>query len=228
MLGRALSEILAVVAPPACAACRDPLPRADALVCAACLRALPWVRGARCPRCALPPHRGGRCPAQDAAFGLSWAPLAYQGSGKALIGALKFGGALPVADLMAAQLAATAPPGLLRSGAWLVPVPAHPTRRRRRGFDQALVLATALGRRTGLPVAPCLRRHGPAVRQLGAGRAERRAPGRLVIEAVVPPPRRCILVDDVQTTGATLDACARALRAAGARHVVAVTYARTL
>jgi predicted amidophosphoribosyltransferase len=193
-----------------------------------CLRALEWMQGARCPRCALAPHRGGRCPARDAAFALSWAPFAYEGTAKALVGALKFAGALPVAGLMAAQLAANAPPGLLRPGVTLVPVPTHPARRRRRGFDQALVLAAALGTRTGLPVASCLRRRGAATRQLGADRDERRAAGRLVIEAIRPPPSRCVLVDDVHTTGATLDACARALRARGARHVVAVTYARAL
>ena len=228
VLARAFDEILAVIAPPACAACRAPLARADALVCAACLRALPWLRGPRCPRCALPPHRGRRCPAAAAAFSLAWAPVSYDGAAKALVGALKFGGALPVATLMAAQLAATAPPGLLRGGASLVPVPTHPARRRRRGFDQAGVLAAALARRTGLPLDECLARRGPAVRQLGASRDERRAAGRLGFEVHAAPPAHAVLVDDVHTTGATLDVCAHALRAAGTRHVVAITYARAL
>ena len=58
-----------------------PLPlRARGMVCGACLRRLPWLRGHRCPRCALPRHRAG-CPAAAAAFDRAWAPLAYEGAG---------------------------------------------------------------------------------------------------------------------------------------------------
>ena len=229
MLPRGVSEALALLAPPACAACRAALPGAGAIVCTDCRRGLPWQRGARCRRCGLGAHaRGARCPAAGAAFSTAWAPVAYDGPAKALVLALKFRGALPVADLMAAQIVATAPPGLLRPGVALVPVPLHPARRRRRGFDQSARLAAAVARRSGLELVPCLRRRGPAARQLGASRSERRDPGRLRIEAVAPAPELALLVDDVHTTGATFDACARALRAAGARDVGAVAYARTL
>ncbi len=230
MSRRALAELLALVAPPACATCREPLPRADDVLCGACLRALPWLRGPRCGRCGLPAHaaRRGRCPAAAAAFSRAWAPFAHEGAARSVVLALKYRGALPLADLMAAHVAATAPAGLLEPGCVLVPVPLHPFRRRRRGFNQAARLAGALGRRRGLEIAECLRRRGGAARQVGARRSERQAVGRLVFEAVAPPPSRVVLVDDVHTTGATLDACARALRLAGAREVAAVTYARAL
>ena len=111
MSQRALAELLAIVAPPACAACRAPLRAAPELLCGACLRALPWLRGWRCPRCGLPRHRRGGCPAVSSAFDRSWAPMAYDGAARSLVQALKFRGALPAARLMAAQIAATMPAG---------------------------------------------------------------------------------------------------------------------
>jgi ComF family protein len=222
----ALSELLALIVPPACAACRAPLADADRLVCAACVRELPWLRGVRCRRCGLPRHRHGGCPAARAAFDAAWAPLAYDGVARRLVGALKFAAALPLADLMAAHMAANLPAALRVADA-VVPVPAHPGRRRRRGFDPAAVLARALAGRLDLPLSACLRRGGGR-RQVGAGRAQRRDPSRLAVKLRAPPPPRVLLVDDVHTTGATLDACARALVAGGCESVVAVSYARTL
>jgi predicted amidophosphoribosyltransferase len=224
---RALAELLALLAPPSCTACRRPLADATGpLLCPACTRALPWLRGPGCPRCGLPRHRKGGCPAAGAAFALAWAPLAYDGVARDLVKALKFRGALPVARLMAAQLAAGLPPALRGVDA-VVPVPPHPGRRRRRGFDPAGALARALADRLELPLEPCLRRGGGR-RQVGAGGRARRDPARLAVRATAEPPQRVLLVDDVHTTGATLDACARALAAGGSRWIVAATYARTL
>jgi ComF family protein len=225
MTRRAVAELLAIVAPPACVACREPLGTPGELVCGACLRGLPWLRGWRCFRCGLPRHRASGCPALRAGFDRSWAPMAYDGTARALVQALKFRAALPVAELMAAQLAATLP-AELRTGA-VVPVPAQPARRRARGFDPAGLIAAALAERLELPLACALTRHDRAKRQTRAGRGVRRASGRIDIRARGAP-QRVLLVDDVHTTGATLDACARVLVLAGAAQVAAVTYARTL
>jgi predicted amidophosphoribosyltransferase len=226
MRSRVLAEILALVAPPVCVACRVALDDPGAVLCGSCRRALPWLQAPLCPRCALP-KPCSPCPAHRAAFNRAWAPLEHRGPARQLVNALKFGGALGVADLMAAQLAAGAPDWIGRTTA-LVPVPAHPTRRRARGFDQAVRLAKALSARTGLPLTEGLSRGGPAERQLGATRARRRTPGRIAIEVKGEVPLTATLVDDVHTTGATLDACARALRRGGAQDVMALTYSRTL
>jgi predicted amidophosphoribosyltransferase len=239
----ALSEVFALLAPPLCVACRAAVPRAEVLVCATCLRALPWLRGRLCPRCGLPTHGARGCPAVRLAFTRAWAPLGYQGVARDLVAALKFGGALPLAGLMAAHIAANLPADLRRRGPpvrdegsaaeerappAVVAVPAQPRRARRRGFDPAGALAAGLAARTALPRSAPLRRRDRAPRQVGLGRAQRRRGERIAVEAVAPAAARVLLVDDVHTTGTTLDVCARALLGAGAREVVAVTYARTL
>jgi predicted amidophosphoribosyltransferase len=221
-----LQRLLDLLVPPACLACRSPV-RAGESLCRACRAALAWLPATRCRRCGLPSPCGARCPAATAAFSASWAAVAYDGTGRALVHALKLRGLVAAADVMAAQIAAGVPPGML-AGAVLVPVPGHPRRRRRRGFDQAERIAVALGRRAGLPVARCLGRGGAAPPQAGAGRGQRllRVAGTIAVTGAAPG--RAVLVDDVHTTGATLDACARALRSAGTSAVVAVSYARTL
>ncbi len=103
------------------------------------------------------------------------------------------------------------------AGGVLVPVPGQPAGNRRRGFDHAHEIARELGRLAGLEVAGALRR-APVRAQVGLGRAERGANARASVSVQrteVPRGGRAILVDDVYTTGATLDACALALLGAG-------------
>jgi ComF family protein len=155
-----------------------------------------------------------------------WAPVAYEGPARELVKALKFHGATAVADAMAALIVAGAPEVIFGTSA-LVPVPLHPGRRRSRGFNQAEVLANAIARRTGLPVAPCLTRSGSNRTQVGRGRAARLLGPAGEIEVAQTTPAEAVLVDDVVTTGGTLAACAAALRAAGSKRVAAVAFART-
>jgi ComF family protein len=219
-----LADLLAPLAPALCAGCGARAGQAEPL-CVPCRSALTWL--------AAEPVR--------TATTRVWAPVAYEGPARALVRALKFGGAWAVAETMAAQIAANAPPGWLAneppscpdhpygglSRTVLVPVPLHPRRERRRGYDQASLLARALANRTGLEVSECLTRSGSSAAQVGRGRAERLAGPPGAIRAGGPVPERALLVDDVVTSGGTLAACAAALRAAGAREVAAVAYART-
>jgi len=205
-----LAGLLSLVAPPLCTACRGHAGRSVPL-CRACRAEL--------ARSAL----GRWAPAGPGAS--VWSAFRYEGPAAALVRALKFGGRVALADAMAAQIAANAPP-VLWDGV-LIPVPLHPARLRRRGFNQAALLARALAGRTGVPVGDCLARRGQDAPQMGRGRLARLRAATGQFEAVGPAPPRALLVDDVVTTGATLSACGRALKEAGCREIVAITYART-
>jgi predicted amidophosphoribosyltransferase len=147
-----------------------------------------------------------------------------------VVRALKFKGATRAAGAMAAQIAAGAPPGWLAQPAQLVPVPLHPARARKRGYNQAALLANALARRTDLPTNDCLARAGARGTQVGRDRAQRLAgiAGTVSLEPErVPPPAHAVLVDDVITTGATLREAQRALEVVGLAPRAAVTVAAT-
>jgi ComF family protein len=206
-----LARLLSVLSPPLCWSCAAPA-RAEQPLCGRCRLALRWLPG----------------DATDLGGVVAWCPVAYDGPARALVHALKFRGAEGVADAMAAQIAARAPAEQL-AGATLVPVPLHPARLGERGYNQAERLAKALAARCQLPLHDCLERRGHGGRQMGRGRGDRLEAlrGAVSLRAGAVAPRRALLVDDVVTTGATLAACAAALRAGGAERVCAVAYART-
>jgi predicted amidophosphoribosyltransferase len=110
----------------------------------------------------------------------------------------------------------------------VIAVPPAGAWRRARGFDPASLIAKELARRLDLPRIDALARAGRAPHQLGASRGARRAAGRVDVRVRRAVPEHVLLVDDVHTTGATLAACARALRGGGAMTVRALAYARTL
>jgi predicted amidophosphoribosyltransferase len=205
---KGLRLLTSLLVPPRCAACAAGCFE-SALLCRRCESALDGAS-----------PQGGSGPA---GLDVVWAATPHDGVARELVAALKFRRLLAVADLIAARIAA-APPELL-SGK-VIAVPAARSRLRRRGFDPAEEIASRLARLTGLPQSRCLRRRdGP--RQVGRSRATRLAcPPRVRATGRAPPV--ALLVDDVQTTGATLSACAQALRRAGAERVSAVTFARTL
>jgi len=204
-----LHAVAAGIVPPLCAACgRSCQPAAT--ICTRCSRRL----------AAAAPLVGHGPPGVDRA----WSSAPHEGVARDLVVALKLRRLLPVAGLMADRIHWLAPADLL-SGA-IVPVPAAPLRSLGRGFDPAGEIVAALAEQLDAPLHPCLARKGGG-RQVGKRRSERIGhPPR--IRARGDAPRSILLVDDVLTTGATLSACAKALRDAGAVRVVAITFARRL
>jgi predicted amidophosphoribosyltransferase len=230
MPGSLARGLLSLVVPPLCVACRDP-ELSGSPVCPDCRARLVRLPEPRCERCGAPvPRRVSacvECRGRALAFTSAWAPLAYDGVARLLVAALKSRGSLTAASFMAGEVACRAPGGLLTGT--LVPVPAHPARRLREGFNQAAAIAHEIARDRPLGVADVLRRAGPSRAQVGLERRARLANARgSVRSARRPPEGPLVLVDDVYTTGATLDACAHALLAAGGGPVAAVTFARAI
>ena len=151
-----------------------------------------------------------------------WAAFAYAGAGRELLARLKYRNQRSCVRWLASAMAGALPAGLcVDAVTW---APTSPRRRRSRGFDQAELLARALGREAGLPVVDLLRRID-AAGQTGRSRSQRRcAP---VFAARRPAPDAVLVVDDVITTGATLQAAAKSLVGAGAERVGAVVAGAT-
>jgi len=203
-------------------------------LCHSCLRSLPRIRPPFCPRCGRPQPSGILCPGcvswQAAIDGIR-SPFQFDGVIRQAIHQLKYRNlralAQPLAKLLNDYLLTSAVPGEV-----LVPVPLHQKRLRERGYNQSSLLTHELGKLIHLPVVDdCLirQRHAPA--QAGASTvAERRSnvAGAFACGDHRLRGKAVLLIDDVATSGATLDACAAALKVTGAASVWGVVLAREI
>jgi predicted amidophosphoribosyltransferase len=198
-------------------------------LCWDCLTRLRRLVPPLCSRCgaptAWPVERCRECAGRRLAFASARAAVAYAGPARPLLRAWKEHGLRRVAGLAAELVVAH----LERPAVDVIAyIPPDGARQLRRGDHPAERLARELGRRWCLETAPLLERTRSGTRQTGLARAERRANVRGAFAAAAKVPETVLLVDDVYTTGATAGAAATALRAAGARRVQVVTFARTV
>ena len=151
-----------------------------------------------------------------------WAAFAYTGPGRNLLARLKYRNQRSCVVWLASAMVQTLPTGLaVDAVTW---APTSRQRRRHRGFDQAELLARALGREANLPVVSLLKRVDAAGQ---TGRSRNQRYGSPIFASRRPSPPAVLVVDDVVTTGATLQASARSLFRAGAREVEAVVAGAT-
>jgi ComF family protein len=237
---RSAVRALNLIFPPLCVSCRMRVGEAHAL-CAACWNAISFIEGPLCSGCGSPfevdPGSDtlcGACLARPHDFRQARSLFRYDDASRPLILAFKHGDRLDHAPAFARWLERTGRP-LFADAELLVPVPLHRWRLWKRRYNQAAVIAEGLAKITGLPHDPLVlekRRSTKSQGEMPSAKARRRN----VLNAFRVPPERAvrvrgrniILVDDVFTTGATLNACARALKRAGAARVDALTLARVV
>jgi predicted amidophosphoribosyltransferase len=217
-----VGPLLDLFVPQRCAACG----RGEHIVCPACSAALVFLRAPLCARCgaptAWPVERCAECAGRRLAFTTARAAVAYEGVGRALVGAWKERGIRPLGPLFADLIAETVARPPVDALAF---VPAERDRSLWRGQNSAEALAVALAARWKLPLIATLTRTRTAQRQTRLPRRARRANVQGVFWATGAPPA-VTLIDDVYTTGATVSAAATALRRAAARRIHVVTFAR--
>lgn len=235
---RAARLALDLVLPPLCLVCRKPVGEPGAL-CAGCWAAIRFIGPPFCQRCGLPfEHEQAmavcaECLARPPQFARARAVMRYDEASKPLILRFKNADRVHAAPALARWIA-RAGADVLAGAELIVPVPLHWRRLFRRRYNQSALLALALARHTGIACLPdALRRIRPTPSQGGLSARERRLNVRGAF--VVPRRRRAavagkrvLLVDDVLTTGSTLDAASRALLRAGAAAVDALAIARVL
>lgn len=230
-----MRQAILLLFPSACGVCGKDLPNGGRALCEPCRRGFPRWAGLACRVCGTPlPDGGARCftcRRRRRAFRFCRSAGLYEGPLRKAILLFKYAGREEFAEPLAECLAETfrTRPELHRTDC-VVPVPLHFLKRHARGFNQSELLAREFSLLAGLPLhVGVLLRHRWTSAQARLGKEKRKVnvEGAFVVRRAEPiKGRRVLLIDDVCTTGATLEACAHALKAAGAQTVDVLTLAR--
>ena len=230
---RAGRVMLDLVLPPRCAGCGEIVAQVGDF-CGSCFVAVDWA-GDACRGCGLPLEtlvdpRCARCLSTPGKLDGLVAATHYDDISRAMVHKLKYGRRVALARVMARAMARKLE-DLEADDALLVPVPLHRGRIWKRGYNQAGLLAADLARRTGLDWSADALVRVKATKPLASMSAAQRhstVRGAFRAERSQVDGRTLVLVDDVRTTGSTLEACAGALKKAGARRVEAVVWSRVV
>ena len=227
-----LTKLLDWLYPPACIACRslialsDPQPR-DMLLCEKCQTLFEPIVPPICKTCGIPTERDVErcvsCFGKTFYFASNRAVFVYDGLMRDLLHDLKFRRRRQIAESLGKlwALCAFIPPGTI-----LVPLPLHPKKRRERGFNQAEVLTRQLAQRLNIPMENALVRVLDTPPQSGLHprmRIENVAGAFDIAPGVDVTGKKYVIIDDIYTTGASLNECAKVLKAAGAAEVGCMT-----
>lgn len=217
--------------PPVCAGCGGPLGHGERLLCESCRRGIALVTEPTCAHCGRPLTHSGlcaRCRQSERAFARAWPAALYRGPLRNCLHRLKYGRETRLVPFLAGLvLERLGVVSGLPAAPLVVPVPLDPERLRERGFNQAELLARFIARERGWALAAAALRRTRATRpqsDLTAAEREANVAGAFAAGKEARD-KEILLVDDIYTTGATAEAAACALLAAGARAVYVTTVA---
>lgn len=241
MIIAALNDVSDVIFPPQCMGCAEILhPQNGKLFCPACKEKIRFITGSLCPVCGTTfsnspaeNHLCGNCLENKTYFSCARAVVSYETIILHAIHQFKYGNNISVGALLASFMADFSFPDVdFTDYSLIVPVPLHIKRLRQRGFNQSLILARALAKKWQIPVNfSLLKRHKFTETQTGMNKTERKQNIKGAFEVRDKENiagKNIIIVDDVYTTGATVNECAKILIKAGAQKVTVLTLARVL
>ena len=240
-LNETLRDITDVIFPPQCLGCAEILQHLNLQTfCACCRGKIRFINGSHCQICGLaffdspaPDHLCGNCLEKKPSFILARAVASYETLILDTIHQFKYGRDISTGAALASFMAEFCFPDFdFTNYSVIIPVPLHIRRLRERGFNQSLILAKAIGKKYSIPVNfSLLKRNKSTLTQTGLDKIQREKNIRgafTVTDNAKIEDKSTILIDDVYTTGATINQCAKTLIKAGASKVAVLTLARVL